>query len=110
LRSVWASNEPGGAPISRLESAGAFLAMSVHLIAWILWTILFRVSRQRRAFDAARGAAWSAGWRSMELTLRRAPGTGPLEPPFRVDVGSARVITNACLLAQRVAIRLAPPA
>jgi GT2 family glycosyltransferase len=108
LRSVWASAEPGGAPISHLERAGAVLTMSAYLIGWISWTMLFRISRRRRAFDAARGAAWSAGWRMMKLTLRRAPGAGPLEPPFQVDDGAARTIAKACGLAQRVAIRLAP--
>jgi glucosyl-dolichyl phosphate glucuronosyltransferase len=109
LRSVWASDEPGGAPISLLDRAGAVLTMSVHLVSWIFWTTLFRISRQRRVFDAARGAGWSAGWRMMKLTLRRSPGAGPVEPPFMVDEGGARAITKACLLARRVALRLAPP-
>ncbi len=107
---VWASARPGGAALSHPERATALIALAVHLIGWPWWSLLFRLFRQRRIFDSARGAAWSAGWRMMELTLRRDPGAAlPMEPPL-YDNGNpiARAIMQVCFLARRVALRLAP--
>jgi glucosyl-dolichyl phosphate glucuronosyltransferase len=112
VRGVWASDEPGGARLSHLERAVAFLSLSAHLLSWISCSMLFRIFRTRRTFDAARGAAWSAGWRVMELTLRRSPGGGRVEPPFLFNERSrvARALRKVCRRARRVALRLAPPA
>ncbi|MGH3115982.1 MAG: glycosyltransferase family 2 protein [Gaiellales bacterium] len=112
VKRVWASDEPGGAAISLFKRAEALLALWVHISIWLWWSLLFRFFRQRRMFDAARDAAWSAGSRMMELTLRRTPGSRvPVEPPFLFNNRStiARAIMQMCFLARRVALRLAPP-
>jgi glycosyltransferase involved in cell wall biosynthesis len=111
VKRVWASDEPGGARLTRLEQATALLALAWHLLTWMLSSLVFRVLRRRRLFDAARDAAWCAGTRMMELTLRRTPGADiPVEPPNLFDHARpvARVIMQACFFVRRVATRLAP--
>jgi len=112
VKHVWASVEPGGAAISKLERMVALVALSGHIWRWFVLSLLLRFFRDPRTFDAARGAAWSAGSRMMELTMRRTPGGSmPVEPQFLFHEGrvTARVM-QVCFLARRVALRLAPPA
>jgi glucosyl-dolichyl phosphate glucuronosyltransferase len=108
---VWASDRPGGATLSRGARGAALVALALHLVEWFWWSLLFRFVRRRGVFDSARDAAWSAGSLMMKLTLRRDPQARlPMEPPL-FDNGSAvaRAIMQACFLARRVALRLAPP-
>jgi glycosyltransferase involved in cell wall biosynthesis len=108
---VWASDRPGGAPLSRGRRATALVALALKLVEWLWWSLLFRLVRRRAIFDFARDAACAAGSRMMELTLRRDPqATLPMEPPlFNNGSTAARAIMQASFLARRVALRLAPP-
>lgn len=109
VKRVWASDRPAGDAISAVQRARALVDLAMHLIVWWAWSLLFRLFRRRAMFDAARRAAWCAGWRMMEVTLRRDPdATSPMEPLFDTGRPMARVIMQVCFLARRVALRLAP--
>jgi glycosyltransferase involved in cell wall biosynthesis len=108
---IWSSDRPGGAAISLRQRTTAVGALALHLVEWSWWSLLFRLLRRRTIFDLARGAAYAAGSRMMEFTLRRDPhATAPADPPL-FDNGSlvAKAIMQMCFLARRAAIRLAPP-
>jgi glycosyltransferase involved in cell wall biosynthesis len=110
VKRVWAGADPGGAALSLAETSIALVVLPVHLASWILWSLLFRIVHQGWAFERARSAAWKAGLRMMELTLRRNPGARiPAEPPlFDQTRIFSRLIMQMCFLARRVALRLAP--
>ncbi len=110
VKRVWASDEPGGAALSTAGRMIALVVLPVHLVSWIAWSLLFRIFHQAWIFEGARSAAWRAGGRMMELTLRRIPGARtPTEPPLfdRRHIFS-RVVMETCFVARRVALRLAP--
>ena len=112
VKGAWARGEtyPPAPPLAR--RIWAFITLVAHLARWAALALTFRFVRRRAVFDIARGAAWSAGKRMVELTMRRSAADPSDANQSLFDDGSAgaRAITWLCFLVRRVALRSAPSA
>ena len=111
VKAAWARGEtyPPAPPLP--QRMWALVALLAHLARWVPLALAFRVVRRRPVFDATRAAAWSAGNRMVQLTMRRAAADPSDADQSLFDNRSviARGIMQLCFLARRVALRLAPP-